>query len=234
MKDVIISVIKEGERSHKLSELIDFCQKIAVTTINVSKYRNFIIEKSGLSINDLAIDVIADLFACEKGKYKFIDSCLKRIIDSKSEDEILAKLYALVIARTNQRIVELREECGELYFKIKKAVKLFLNRCNDYKKVFYKSTCYIYSCELSKLNPRLKEIPIEELLQLLFSLKFEKLSVASITSKALEIVNSQKKYLRAISEFNLYFVISEFYKCRLRDHLKDMENVHYIDIEVEI
>lgn len=174
------------------------------------------------------------MFLSEKGKYKFIDSCLKNLIESKTEEEILSKLYALVIARTNQRIIEIREEYGGLYFKIKKAIQLYLNRCRGFKKVFYKSTCYIHSCDIKKLNPRLKEIPVEELLQLLFTLKFKKLSVASITNKTLELIDSQKKYLPAISEINLYLVISEFYKCRLKDHLKGLENVHYIDIEGEI
>ncbi len=120
MKSIIQSVIEEGNHSKSLNEFIKFCHRIATTTINISRYKNFLLEKSGLSVNDLAYDSIADLFICEKGKYIFLDSYFKNILYCKTEDEILSKLYALVISRTNQRIVELREEYGELYFKIKK------------------------------------------------------------------------------------------------------------------
>ncbi len=80
----------------------------------------------------------------------------------------------------------------------------------------------------------MEEIPEEELLQLLFSCKLKKVTISKIVNRVLDIVNSQVIYLRAISEIKLFNVILEFYKKRLKDYLNDLENVQYINIEVEL
>ncbi len=130
MKEIIESVITEGAKSKRINDLINFCHKIAVTTLKISKYINFITEKSGLSISDLAYDVIADIFIVDNNRYLIIDNNFSDLIREKNikGEVITSKIYALVISRTNQKIVELREEYGELYFKIKRAIFLHISR----------------------------------------------------------------------------------------------------------
>jgi len=236
MKDIIESVISEGIKSKRINDLVNFCHKIAVTTLKISKYSGFISEKSGLSISDLAYDVIADIFIVENNRYLVIDNNFSDLIREKTikSEVITSKIYALVISRTNQKIVELREEYGELYFKIKRAVFLHISRNKNFKKFLYKSHCFIHTCNIKGLKENFLEFPEEELLEHLFARNTKKFSVSSTVNSVFEIINSQNKYAKVLSEVKLYFVISEFYKKRYESYLSDLKNVHYIDIEKEI
>jgi hypothetical protein len=235
MREEIISILKLGINSPLLNSFIEICRNLSKAVINKSKYKEYILQKTGVSIDDLAYDCIADLFKQTEGKYLYINKYFDDFIsdfENIPEDIFKAKLSTLVISRTNQRITEIREEFGEVYFKIKRAAYLHLNRHTDlYKKIIYQEKTYIYGCDEKDIDFNKPPVPGNFILESLYLEKNKKYSVSKIVDLVFDKLNLEKEYNKAISEIDLFRIIADFYKLRKDDYLLNFENVHYYNIE---
>jgi len=234
MREQIISILKSGKDSPFLNSFIEICRNLSGTAINISKYREYILNKTGLSTKDLAVDCISDLFKDTNGKYLYINNYFDDISDLENipEDILKAKLSAIIISRTNQRITEIREEFGEIYFKIKRAAYLHLKRHKDkYKKIIYKEITFVFSCDEKDLDFDKPFIPDDLILESLYLDNIKKYSVSKIVELVFEKLNFKQDYNQVINEIDLYRLITDFYKARMSDYLLEFEDVHYYSNE---
>ena len=235
MREEIISILKLGINSPLLNSFIEICCNLSKSAINNSKYKEYVLQKTGVSLKDLAYDCIADLFKQTDEKYLYINNYYKDIINNLEnihEDVLKAKLSAIVISRTNQRITEIREEFGEVYFKIKRAAHLHLNRHTDsYKKMIYEEKTFFFNCDEKDIGFNKPPVPGNFILESLYLEKNKKYSVSKIVDLVFEKLNLEQEYNKAISEIDLFRIIADFYKLRKDDYLLNFENVHYYNIE---
>jgi len=231
MRDIIISILVFGKNSPTLKSFIDLCINLSIASINVSKYRDYVLQKTGLSVKDLAYDCISDLFRETDGKYNYFNNYFSDIdynSDNIPEEICKAKLASIVISRTNQRITEIREEFGEIYFRVKRAGYLHFSRNKThYKRFIINEEDYIYSCNKIEINFLKNSIPDVELLGLLNSHNHSKYSVSKIIDFVFNEINKQRNYRKALKETEIYRLIADFYKSRMADHLLELEDVHY-------
>jgi hypothetical protein len=238
MKNIVKSIMHTGKDSPHLKHFIDTCINLSISAIYRSKYKDYILHKLGISIKDLASDLVADLFKSTEGKYLYINNHFDDIIDKiddTPEEIIKAKLSTLIISRTNQGITEMREEFGEIYFRVKRAVYLHISRHKEeFKKIIYKGNTYIFNCPEGKINLDLEQIPLRTMLDFMYASNHKKYSVTTITDKIFGILNNQADYCKAIHDVLLYQIISEFFNLRMKDFISVPENVHYYNFEEEM
>lgn len=231
LKEIVISVLEKGSTSIYLNKFINICFNISRETFLKSKFRDIVLEKTGLKVNDIAYDSIADLFKDTDGKYLYIEhhfnNNLKKISELK-DDEILAKLYAITVSRTNQHITEIRKEYEENYFSVKKSIKLHINRHKDiYNLLIYDKIVYIFSCGEKELNFKKDKIDEVFIIDYLNSVNHGKNKITELLDFIYDKVNKQSNYCKAIDELILYQAVSNYFKARMSDFLSNMENVPY-------
>lgn len=218
---VLHSVLAEGKRSRYLHKFIGVCQKISIINLINSKYRDFLLKKTGCRLEDIALDLIADLFEERNGKFYQLNLYFRDIIsDIKTlpEDIVHSKLVTLVRSGANQKISDIRQDFGECYFRVKKAVNICLTRKSNYfkKKVLNDST-YIYHFKEKEPELHKEEIPQDILLPELFKCKFKTYQIPEVMTNIYTIVNEQDEYSKALELNSLTNYVVGFYKRRLDD-----------------
>lgn len=182
-------------------------------------------DKTGLCDKDLAIDYIADLFKEKNGYYyQFNHFFYKDRINLKSTnpDILKSKLLSLVCALVNQRITESREDFGESYFKVKKAIDIALDRNKgEFIRCIFRNEFYIHNSFSEKVNFKKLYIPNETLLFELHGCEFKTRSIPEVIRKCLNMVENQKFYCKAIEYSKLTQCISEYYKQRLSEYVRN-------------
>jgi hypothetical protein len=238
MKDIVISIITYGKNSPLLNDFINICVNLSLTTINLSKYKDYILSKTGLTARDLAFDAVADLFKDTEEHYQYINCQFENLIsnlEDTPEEIFKARMSALIISRTKQRITEIREEFGEIYFKIKRAVYLHIKRHNNiFKSFIYNECTYIYTCPEKELNLNKQEITDELIIDILNSTNHSKYSVTKIINFIFENLNRRNDYIKAVIDTKLYNITAEFYKLRMSDFIFDTDYVHYYNNKEEM
>ena len=235
MKEIIISIIVEGRFSPCLNEFIDLCYKYALSAVSRSHLKESLLIKSGLSTSDIAYDVIADLFKEENGKFTFFNCYLENAsknLKDVPEEVIISKLAAIIISRTKQRLSEMMEDFGEIFIKVRKAARIFIQRNSiDFKKFIYDEKTFIYTCKEKEINFALPEYPTEKLVQNLFTFDYHNYNIPEVVNFLFKILGGQNYYLKAIDEHTLFGVVCSFYKQRMKNYVGELENVSYIDYE---
>lgn len=238
MKDVVISIITHGKNSPLLNDFINICVNLSHSAINISKYREYVLNKTGLSVRDLAWDSVADLFKDTDEHYYYINSQFEDLnskLENTPEEIFKARLSALIISRTKQRITEIREEFGEIYFKVKRAVYLHFKRHrNVFKSIIYNECTYIYTCPKKELNLNKQEISDEVIMDILNSTNHTKYSVTKIINFIFENLNLRNDYIKAVVDTKLYKITAEFYKLRMADFMLETDYVHYYNNKEEM
>jgi hypothetical protein len=236
-KIIIKSVLDKGKSSPSLNDLIRTCINISIASLYKSRYKDFVLKKTGLGCEDFAIDAISEIFREVNGKYPYLNNYFEnQNIDWKiaNEDILNSKLCVLIVSATNQKIVETREEYGEIYFKVKRAVFVYLNRKKDiYKKIICNEKELIYSCNDKCLNPEKEEISTDKLIDILFKNNLSIGMISRIVDNIFIYINSEPQYFKAIPFLTLVSAIVEFLKHKMNNYLDDLKNVHYyIDEEI--
>lgn len=220
---ILISIIEKGAASPLLEEFINICVNISLIYFRNSRFKSFLREKTGLTDKDIAIDLIADLFKEKKGiYYQFNEFFKKDKFDLKNTDEdvVKAKLYSLLVSSTKQNISEIRGDYDEIYFKVKKAIDIAVDRNNDeFMTCRFRNDIYIHNSYSRKINFKNSFIIKEELLFELYGCDFNTRSIPEIMRKCLNILENKKKYCNAIEYSQLTNCITEYYKNRLSDYL---------------
>jgi len=232
------SIITEGRFSCFLKEFILLCLKYALAALNRNYSKEAVLNLTGLSPNDIAYDIIADLFEQdENGKFPVLVKYYKNSdnLSELTEDEIKAKMYALIISRTNQRLSEMKEECGEIFFKVRKAVRIYIQRNNEkYKCIIYNETEYVYTCDRKTMNMDKQIMPCELLLNSIYAFDYRNYQIPVILESLFAVLNRQAEFAKTTEKNTLFKVITDFYKQRLINHVSESENILNVKNEINI
>jgi len=235
MKDALLSVIVEGRNSPHKNDFIETCKKLAVKAFNSSFLRESILNNSGLSPEDVAVDIIADLFAEENGRYPsfnnyFGDTAGK--ISVCSEDELFAKLNALIISRANQRLTDIKDENGEIFYKVRKAVRIYFQRHkDDFHFIIYDKEKYFFNCKKELLDFDMPEFDENVLKNQLLTFNYKNYRIPEFINSLFLILNEQDIFLKTKNETSICKIITGFYKERLENYVKENKNVSYTEYD---
>ncbi|MDZ7291441.1 MAG: hypothetical protein ONB44_07635 [candidate division KSB1 bacterium] len=134
LKQTLSSLFAEAPSQLCVRDFVAFCRKIAVVYLRM-KVKNGRLDPAvfGVSLEDLALDCIADLFKRDQqGGFArlagYFNACEW---ENKSDDELLAATRRLIFSKVNQEICRLQQErdpaLGKLIRNLKNAVKLSSN-----------------------------------------------------------------------------------------------------------
>jgi hypothetical protein len=232
IKSQILSVLEYGNKSDSINDFIYACKSIAFSYLKTNKFSKELLCKEQITEEELSSDVIADLFAEKDGKYYLVNNYFEKDSFTKlTEEEIIAMLIVLVRSRAQQRISEIREEQGEIYYKIKKSIDSYLIRNKEeYNLVIFRDKQYIFQKIYEKIELDCQQIPEDELLNELFSKKMKNYSIPEVMRNIIEITGTQNQYCLAIEKVHCINLITQFYKKRLKDEIS-LRNADYFYIE---
>jgi hypothetical protein len=222
---VLNSVIKNGSSSILLNRFLEICMCISKIVLLNSKYRDLLLKKTGCTIQDLSLDLIADLFEVRRGKYYYLNRYFGDIsnnITKLPKQVVTSRLFSLISSAVNQRISDIRQEFGESYFKIKKAVDICLTRKPDaYRKKKIREYVYIYSSSTRSLRLKFEQMPREYIVPELYKFDYRTYQVPEVMSNIYSVVNRQDEYSRALELTSLINCVVDFYRNRIEGHLNN-------------
>ncbi len=225
--NIISSIIEDGNSSIYINDFIDICHRISRETLIKSRFKEFLLEKTGMAVDDIAYDSIGDIFREVDCKYIYIEHHFAGY-EKLKDDEILSKTYSMIVSRTTQHITEIRKDFGENYFSVKKAVKLHLNRHKDiYKYIIHNKTIYIYSCRDNEINWKRKQVDEEFIIDYLNSIAHDKNWISKLVEFIFDSLNNQNMCCKVIEEVLLINSISNYFKARMSDFLNNFKTVPY-------
>jgi len=184
----------------------------------------------------MARDFIDYLFETKDGLFvqliKYFNKKLPGGILSEHPDILGTHLAVLIKSKTNQQLSELRENLGEIYFRIKKSLSTDLSRKRDiYNKFVVKGIQYIKLNHNSTVNLELPQVDKTYLISKLLKKEFKNYNVSQILAGVLEILYSQQEFCKAIKEKHLLIILREYYTLNMKAEIEN--NVEYIEYEEE-
>ena len=229
IKSILVSVIQDGSRSKHINECIDICSDIALVQYRKNIFKDELFQKEGYDEKEMKYDLIADIFENRGGYYfqinKFFSGVINNI-DKVNEEEIIAKFTVLVRAHVHQRITEIRESYGEFYFKVKKAIEMFISRNKDgFSEIVFRDQMYVYVCSISEIDLDVPQITEDIFLIELYNNEFKTYSIPEVMRKAFDFINLQNDNCKAVEKTLLLNYVSKFYKKRFKDNIS--RNVEY-------
>ena len=174
---------------HDTSLLIDTCHKMAVSYL-VMKWRRgqFHLKQYGIPLDDVALDAIADLFACDAtGCLSVIKRYFSeegRRLDQLSADDAFGMLRRLVFSAVSNRLFRLLAEFNPALTRIIRNIKLALRKHPSMtsirfqgRRVLIPTSCLDRSRFLPEIPPEIMEVefgarisfhsPLAEMLEVL-------------------------------------------------------------------
>lgn len=216
LNGIIQSILKDGVNSDKLRGFLEICIRISLSCLNNSKFKNEIYSYLNHSQEDIAVDLIGDLFKTESGRLICFEKYFSGINIAETESDILkAKLSAIIYNTVNQRISKLRSEFGEIYFSIEKAVNINISRHPErYRFYINGSHKYIYSVCPEKLIKNKDQCDENTLLSVLFEKKHKTFMIPEVMSSLFEFLNNQDEFNNSLEHNFMLTVITNFFKKR--------------------
>jgi len=230
IKEALVSILSYGKNSPLLNKFIRICCWLGLPVLRKSIYMEHLINMSGLCDKDMMTDIIGELFECVEGKFIRIENFIKRSAsvnyhtplptEEIHEDILSAMLITLVSSRVKQGISDLRNEYGEIYFSIKKAMDICLERNDDFfKEINFMDDRIIFTCIPDALNFELPFMPNELVLEIMFYKNLKNNFVTEAVRNIFVHLNKENEHLKAIKYKELLNVLTEFYKKRLKDNV---------------
>ncbi len=239
IKKALLSILDKGDKSPLFNQFYEVCIRFSVATLNLSKnqmVRNDLQRKMDCSVQDLACDCIWKLFIPKQGRLiEFGKYFLKHFpggIETIHSDHIKAQLAILIKARTNQGLSLIREEWGDIYFDIRKALTTEVARRKDiYKKHFINGIKYISFNHHTNIDFCLPQVEKDYLLSRLFLIKMKKYDYAKVLRKVFEVLDSQQEYCNAVEEKLLLEILKEFYYTKASESIELSNFVEITNVE---
>ncbi len=135
VKDLIQSILKDGPAPPAVSQFFDLCRRMAAVYLRRQVHAGKLYpDLFPVSIDDLAIDCIADLYATdERGRFYELCTYFEAVsIDAMHEEELLIRLRRLVIAKVNRGIFRSLNEADPSLGKILRNIKLSLQALGSF------------------------------------------------------------------------------------------------------
>jgi hypothetical protein len=242
IKELLLSILKSAGKPQIFKHFYEICLCFSVATINLSKnqiVRINLQRNMDCSVQDLACDCLWKLFIPKEGRLiefeKYFQKHFPQGIENVHPDRIKADLAILIKARTQQGLSLIREEWGENYFEIRKAINTETKRANrSYSTHYFKNKKYISNNHGNEIDFNLPQIEKDVLLSDLYLIKMKKYDYAKILRVVFDIINSGTGFCKAIEEKLLLDTLKEFYHNKLNDFLEsnldpELKNVEYTD-----
>ncbi|MFA5404933.1 MAG: hypothetical protein WC358_08370 [Ignavibacteria bacterium] len=232
IKTLLLSILKNGVDSDCIDEFVYLCKSISFSYLKTNKYSKEILGKEKITVDELSLDIVAELFAVKDGMYFSIKNYFDKIqIEKLQNEEIMAMLVVLVRSRGQQRISEIREEQGEIYYKIKKSFDSYLHRNRDDIDVkIFRDKEYIFAKGIKVFDFSIPMMPEDELLNELFARDFKNFMIPEVSRFIIEIVCTQNQFCQALEKTYFINILSQFYKRRLKDEIY-YKNADYFKYE---
>jgi hypothetical protein len=238
-KIVLLSILNLGESSPLFNQFYQICINFSVATLSLGKnrrFRNDLMSKLDCSVQDLACDCIADLFEKYDGKFihieKYFSKQFQSNITSVNSEVIQTHLAVIIKSKTNQRISALREETGEIYFKVKKIVGTVIKRKKDlYKSLMVNGIKYLSYNHNKEIKLDLPQVEINYIVSKLLSKTFKKNKVTDVINAVFETLSDQDVYCKALQEKLLIDYLKEYFLLKMGDSIS--QTVEYITYEEE-
>jgi hypothetical protein len=114
----------------------------------------------------------------------------------------------------------LREDTGEIYFKVKKSIETFLHReKNEFASLNLDGIKYFYRVQDWNNKYLPDDYPQERLIAILLSHSFSTKNIAEVIRSLFNIINSQSIYKRVISEQAIIITIRDYLLERMNEFL---------------
>ncbi|RPI18462.1 MAG: hypothetical protein EHM58_05245 [Ignavibacteriae bacterium] len=227
MLEILHSILVSGKDSPFVNRFYEICCNMSIAHLRMQKNissSKYLTQNLGCTFEELASDCIADLFE-EKDRY-FIhfNTYFEKICKTKKikhDEEVKAYLKEIIRKRTNQYTANLRENLGDMYWKTRKAVRIYLQRNQDkYQKISHHNENYILLVENNENDFDSEQFPPEELLFEIFMKKYNHFFVSEVVENIFIILSNQCKFCKAIKEDYLFSIVKKAYERRLSDNIK--------------
>ncbi len=229
---ILRDILEKGNKSIYLNDFISICCKISLQYLRKSCFHKNILRKEGIDEEKIALDLISDLFETNGDKFCILNRHFnKKIteIDNFTDEYAFASLVVLIRSRINQRISEIREDYGEIYFKIKKNYESFISRNhNEISETVFRDIFYVHSISQTDLRLDKEFLSQEILLDVLFGEKFKTHSIPELVRKTINFASARTEYSAAIPVTVLLNSLKLYYENRLKDEI--IKNADYLYI----
>ena len=229
---ILRDVLEKGNRSIYSDGFITICSEISLRYLRKSCFYKSILRKEGINEEKIALDLISDLFETHGDKFCILNRHFnKKIteIENFTDEYAFASLVVLIRSRINQRISEIREDYGEIYFKIKKNYESFVSRNHDeISETVFRDVSYVHSISQTDLRLDKEFMSQEILLDVLFGEKFKTHSIPELVRKTINFASAHTEYSAAIPVIALLNSLKLYYESRLKDEL--IKNADYLNI----
>lgn len=210
---------------NEINELVNISHKIALAYLRTKFLSNKYVEnRFGINIDDLAFDVIADIFARDNnGKFVEIDKYFKQFgnLPVLSDDELFAGLRRLVFSATNVRFFKIYGELDTALSKIIRNLKITLKNHSSVKVIVHNEENFLAPRNTENLLLDLPFIPEEILSPEFYDRVSSKSSLRDMLTAIGDVLEEQKNYKKIASMIEVAILIKEAYAT---DSLNKMGN----------
>ncbi len=213
LKKLIPSVMMKKPSSLSVNEFIFVCRKIAVVQLKRKVQNGHLhVDFFKLSIEDLALDCIADLFQQDE------DSTLIQIkayfeglpVETSDEEELLSHLRRLVFGKVNNGLFRIYNEHDPTLGKILRNIKLAIQALNN----FVIADRYGENHIVPSMCDTLEHLPVYERTQLESLLRFGikgKENIPTMLAFLAHHLREQEEYCRLVPLMDVAILIRSIY-----------------------
>lgn len=221
IKHILTSILHPFPNPDAVNEFVHLCHKMAIAYLRVKFQSNRYIEyRFGLNIDDLALDVIADLFARDgRGKFVEIHKYFKQLGDlSKlSDDELFSATRRLVLNAVNVRCFKIYRELDPTLSKIIRNIKSTLHNHSSVQIICHNNENCIAPREYKNLLLDLPLMPEELLSPEFYDRVPSKSSLRDMLAVIGDILEEQVHYKRILPLIGVAILIKEVYTTNYTD-----------------
>ncbi len=224
-KQVITSFLQPFPKPDAVNEFVHLCHKMALAYLRTKILSDRYSKKQfGINLDDLALDVIADIFARDNnGKFVEIHKYFKQLGDLSvfSDDEIFTSLRRLVLGAANVRFFNIYGELDNALSKIIRNIKLTLKNHSSVITFVHNQENFLAPRNTENLLLDLPFIPEEILSPEFYDRVSSKSSLRDMLTAIGDVLKEQKNYKKIASLIEVALFIKEAYAT---DSLNKMGN----------
>ncbi len=200
---------------NEINELVNISHKIALAYLRTKFLSNKYVEnRFGIDINDLALDVIADIFARDNnGMFVEINKYFKQLGDLSvlSDDELFVGLRRLVFSATNVRFFKIYGELDTALSKIIRNLKITLKNHSSVKAIVHNEENFLAPRNTENLLLSLPFIPEEILSPEFYDRVSSKSSLRDMLTAIGDVLKEQNNYKKIAPLIEVAVLIKEAY-----------------------
>ncbi len=228
IKHLTTSILQPFPHPNAVNEFVQLCHKMADAYLRTKLLSNRYSEnRFGINIDDLAFDVIADIFARDNnGRFVEIHKYFKQFGDISviSDDEFFAALRRLVLGATNVRFFQIYGELDNPLSKIIRNIKLTLKNHSSVITFVHNQKNFLAPRNTENLLLDLPSIPIEILSPEFYDRVSSISSLRDMMTAIGDVLKEQKNYKKIVSLIEVALLIKEAYAS---DAIIKMENEEF-------